>query len=124
MPLTPASFSGPGGHGGANPLDAAGCQITVHGLGIFRCHRAVGLHPELISVDGVGRAGARHRAAFAFADGDRAADTGDDISYVRGIQVGDTSFLRGISDAFCQGHFKDSIPVFLIPVDDMGYEAF
>ena len=49
---------------------------------------------------------------------------GDDISYVRGIQVGDTSFLRGISDAFCQGHFKDSIPVFLIPVDDMGYEAF
>ena len=35
----------PGCHGGADPLDASGCQIAVHGLGTLRRHGLIGLHP-------------------------------------------------------------------------------
>ena len=118
--VVPEHFDDPGGQSGPDPLDAAGRQIAVHGLRVFRGQGPVGLNLELVPVNGMGRILSSHGTALPLADGDRIADTGQDITDIGLLRLTARLRLGGPG----QGHFEDGIAVFFVPIDDMRHKAF
>ena len=85
----------------SNALNRAGRQIAQHSLRVLRRDHAIGVHLELLAVDGVLDDFAGYKAALALADGRRKAGAG--------------------KDPVLTVHLKHGICILFIPVDDMFY---
>ena len=84
----------------SDALDRARRQVAQHGLRILGRDHAIGVHLELLSVDGVLHDFTGHNAALALADGRRKAGAGQDAVLPVHLKYGICILFISVNDMF------------------------